>query len=346
MTKKIMVWAIILTLAGFMNLSAVRHSEAAEKEVVTLTALGAAVGSPPNSVLLAMTEMWKKYVTEPTPIRVKVEPLIAMAESFKRLDRKVVDIAWGVNAFAYYLDKGIGPYAKYGKRVFYALTWGGKNFVHIFTTDPNIKVFQDLKGKKISGKMMGSPSIDDIRIKLLGFYQMTDKDIKLISYSRSSDCLQQVQEGVTDVCITISSFPSAPITELALVKKIYFVPLNEQEVKEVQKVQPYRKNFVLKAGSYNGQDKDVSSVGGSDAIFTPLDFNEERAYQMVKAIYDHLDEFHAYHAGAKAYNLEDFALEMGIWPLHPGSVRYFKEKGVWTDELESKQKELLKKVQK
>ncbi|MDP2647206.1 MAG: TAXI family TRAP transporter solute-binding subunit [Desulfobacterales bacterium] len=346
MTKKIMVWAIILTLAGFMNLSGAGHAAAAEEQVANLTALGASVGGSSYNVLLAMTEMWKKYVTKPTRVNVKVEPLISMAESFKRLDRKTVDIAWGVNAFAYYMDKGIGPYVKYGKRSFYALQWGERNFVHIITNDPNIKSLKDVRGKRISGKMMGSPTVGEIRELLLKYHGITDKDIKLIAHVTPGEAMKQVQEGVVDVALTIIAPPAAALVEAASSGKIYFVPLSEDEVRVVQKAQPFRIRFVLKPGTYPGQDKEVVSVGGSGGIFTPLDFDEERAYQMVKAVFDHLDEFYAYHAGARGYNFDDFALEMGIWPLHPGSVRYFKEKGVWTAELEAKQQVLLKKIKK
>jgi hypothetical protein len=47
--------------------------------------------------------------------------------------------------------------------------------------------------------------------------------------------------------------------------------------------------------------------------------------------------------------MAEFDLEHAVTPYlpipyHPGSVKYFKEKGVWTDELEARQAMLLDKA--
>ena len=68
------------------------------------------------------------------------------------------------------------------------------------------------------------------------------------------------------------------------------------------------------------------------------------AYGIVAAIYDgnHLDEVRAL-----SKDLTDTSIEMAVkhsWlPFHPGAVKYYKDKGVWTKEMEARQQEVLAK---
>jgi TRAP-type uncharacterized transport system substrate-binding protein len=66
----------------------------------------------------------------------------------------------------------------------------------------------------------------------------------------------------------------------------------------------------------------------------------------MKALYGHLDEFHAYHASAKDWSVKTalMANESVFHPFSPGVVKYFQEIGAWTGEHEVRQKELLKEA--
>ena len=73
--------------------------------------------------------------------------------------------------------------------------------------------------------------------------------------------------------------------------------------------------------------------------YTRADVDEALAYQLVKW----WDENHALykdkHAMARYQTLESlrFLVENLSVPLHPGTVRYLREKGLWNQELEARQ---------
>ncbi|MWT63188.1 C4-dicarboxylate ABC transporter, partial [Escherichia coli] len=54
---------------------------------------------------------------------------------------------------------------------------------------------------------------------------------------------------------------------------------------------------------------------------------DDLAYQMTKLIFDSLPELANAHAAGKEIKLETAAQDSPV-PLHPGAIRYYKEKGV------------------
>jgi TRAP-type uncharacterized transport system substrate-binding protein len=69
-----------------------------------------------------------------------------------------------------------------------------------------------------------------------------------------------------------------------------------------------------------------------NAMFTPADMNPDIVYGVVKAIFDHTDEFADTHPAAKYWSLKH-------------RLRYFKEKGLWTKEAQASQDKMLKRQQ-
>ena len=56
--------------------------------------------------------------------------------------------------------------------------------------------------------------------------------------------------------------------------------------------------------------------------------------EFTKAVFDHTDELHSISKVSDATELETATKWlMEGYPVHPGSARYFKEKGVWRDDL-------------
>ena len=67
---------------------------------------------------------------------------------------------------------------------------------------------------------------------------------------------------------------------------------------------------------------------------------DDVVYHFTKAFFENLKQFYPVHASAKEYTLKG-SLEDPTIPFHPGAIRYYKEVGMWTPELEATQKELL-----
>ena len=271
-------------------------------------------------------------------------PFTNFSEIPKNLDSGACDVTWMTASLAFPISKGIAQYKQYGKRSFYMMIHGGAGHLQLITTDPNIKSIADWKGKRVSGRGLANPqTFDLIRAALLSIYDMTDDDIKLIpSQMATQDMPRHLKEGVADVAIMTALTGAATIEELAVTKDIYFIPLSAEEQASVKAKLPYFASSVIPAGTYPKQDSDVPALVQTQGIFIRHDFDQELAYQMVKAMYEHQDELFKSHSNARFWDIKYAVQTEAIFhPYAPGTVRFLKEKGLWTPEAEAVQQKLL-----
>jgi len=114
--------------------------------------------------------------------------------------------------------------------------------------------------------------------------------------------------------------------ELGVTEKVKFVSIPDDKLEAVVKKYPYYNIIRIPASLYK-TDKDEKVVGVSNLLIVNSKMDEKTAYDITKALYSHLDELAAYHASIKEVKLEHAANVAGV-PLHPGAVKFFKEKGL------------------
>jgi TRAP transporter TAXI family solute receptor len=80
-------------------------------------------------------------------------------------------------------------------------------------------------------------------------------------------------------------------------------------------------------GTYAGVDADVPAAAGKTLFVADASLEESRAYEITKAILEHIPEISAAFAAAKEITPTNAALGSSI-PFHSGALRYYKEKGI------------------
>ena len=201
----------------------------------------------------------------------------------------------------------------------------------------------DLKGKRVAGELMGSPPTNVIRQAVLGTHGLSDTDVKVIPFRNISECSQLVKEGMADVGMTNTAYPAISIDEITASKPVYFISLSKESIEKVlSKLGAVWTEVAIPANAYKGQPSAIPTIGGYGVFVSRPDLDEKLAYSIVKAVYDHQQEFWSYHAGAKSWTLEN-TVSMWVLPYHPGAIRYFKEKGIWKGDMDAKQSRLLEK---
>ena len=85
--------------------------------------------------------------------------------------------------------------------------------------------------------------------------------------------------------------------------------------------------YTVPAGTYTGQDEDVTTVAQPNFLAVNADVDEENVYQITKTIYENLPFLQAIHPATNAMSLEAAIAGLPL-PLHPGAVRYYQEAGV------------------
>jgi uncharacterized protein len=79
-------------------------------------------------------------------------------------------------------------------------------------------------------------------------------------------------------------------------------------------------------------------------MFTTEKMASDIVYGVVKAIYDHSDEFADSHPSANYWSLKHRPISLAV-PYHEGAIRYFRKKGLWNAEAQAYQEKKLKRQQ-
>ncbi|QOC21358.1 TAXI family TRAP transporter solute-binding subunit [Wenzhouxiangella sp. AB-CW3] len=85
--------------------------------------------------------------------------------------------------------------------------------------------------------------------------------------------------------------------------------------------------FEIEAGTYPHQDEAVRTIAQSNLLAVTAEVPDAHVYKLLVALYDNLGFLHAFHAATRSMSLEA-ALDGLPVPLHPGAVRFYRERGI------------------
>ena len=216
------------------------------------------------------------------------------------------------------------------------MTWKGSG----------IKSAADLKGKKVMYLSYASPLTIEMTELILEANGVSPKDVKGISFTDFTEIWDSLREKNIDAAFNIRRHPNADIIELTKTHDIEFLSISEKDVAYISQRKSYYTQDWLKAGTYRGMEKDVRMLGAQQSYLISLRTPDSLAYEIINLIYGQTrKEWLAIHAGAG----EDFppldktiSSHLSIGPYHPGIIKYYKEKGVWTLENDAANAKFLK----
>lgn len=216
---------------------------------------------------------------------------------------------------------------------------GSASPILFWSTNPKINSIADLRGKKV-GWVVGTMSHDMSLTPLFKAYGMTvGKDVELVGYPSAG----QVQSAFKEGKIEVMYWAVAPwVMEFQkTVPGFHPIPIPAEKVREINV--PGLPAFSWRKGLYDNP-QDVPGVGIIFAIWARSNLDEGTIYEITKAIYDHYNEYKDVHPNLPLWTVENAVrLDPMAVPFHPGAIKYYKEKGVWTAEHEKRQKEILAK---
>jgi TRAP-type uncharacterized transport system substrate-binding protein len=153
---------------------------------------------------------------------------------------------------------------------------------------------------------------------------MTYKDLGKVEYlpfAESVDLMKNRQLGAT---LQSAGLGVASLKDLSTSTSINVVSVPKEIV---DKIGPPFVSVTIPANTYTGQDKDVPTAAVINYLVTSSAVSDDLAYQMTKLIYESLPELANAHAAGKEIKLETAATGSPV-PLHPGAIRFYKEKGL------------------
>jgi TRAP transporter TAXI family solute receptor len=192
-----------------------------------------------------------------------------------------------------------------------------------------INKFTDLKGKRVStGAPASGTEVMSMRlIEAFGMDPNKDMTRERLSVAESVNALK---DRKIDALFWVGGVPTPSITDLAATPgvTIHMIDHGDGAEKMRQKFGPiYVKNKIL-ANAYQGQKVDTTNVDVWNLLVVPENADEKLVYEITKVLFEKKDELVRVHKDASFLELANQTANASPLPYHPGSIRYFKEKGL------------------
>lgn len=205
----------------------------------------------------------------------------------------------------------------------YGVTWS------IATESSGIKSFKDFEGKKIA---IGAPGSNDEYLGEKVFLPAAGVDVSKVKLERvtMSEAVNLMKDGHIDGFIFTGAPKLGTIVELASARKVRFVPMEDSAIDAT--IAKY-KEFVVKEVKEGDipqllMDKpSYKAVAMNHIAIVSPSVDEQLVYEMTKAVFENLEEIHAIKEEFSVITLEDAIKGMPV-EVHPGALKYFKEKGI------------------
>lgn len=197
--------------------------------------------------------------------------------------------------------------------------------VQLITMDPNVKSVADLAGKSVSIGAPGSGTYFNA-MDVLGAAGLTEADIKP-QYQSFADSTDALKDGKIDAAFIVAGAPTAAITELCTTNDAYLVPIDGAVADKLMADCPFYTSYSIPAGTYKGQDADVTTVTVKATLIVAASASDDDVYNLTKAIFDNVDAIAAENGKGKELSVENATSGMSA-PFHAGAAKYYAEKGV------------------
>ena len=184
------------------------------------------------------------------------------------------------------------------------------------------KSLDNFTGLRIGGGPRGGTSgayIEQI-FKVLGIPA-------LVRHSAWDNLGWQLAERELDGAAAAIGAPFPALAQLDAQQTIDFVAPSPEQVASIRKHLPEITHSTIAAGTYRSLTTDYPTIGLYNFAVAHKDLSKDLVYRIVKAVFENHAELAKAHPVAKETVPENIERNT-LFPLHPGALRYYREKGI------------------
>src|SRR5687767_7669750 len=204
------------------------------------------------------------------------------------------------------------------------------NRMHVVSIEGSgVSKIADLKGKRVSTGSGGSATeVFAFRvIEAAGLDKDRDMTRERLGVAESVNALK---DRKIDAFFWVGGLPTAAVTDLAnspgvkikMIDIAHLVPIMAKKHGNV-----YIKDVIPKE-TYKGMEADNPQATVTNLLAVHQDMNEDLAYKITKAVFDHRQDLIRVHKEAENIKLENQKAENSSIPWHPGALKFYNEKGI------------------
>jgi len=188
-----------------------------------------------------------------------------------------------------------------------------------------IRTPAQLKGKRMTTQAVGNTG-EQMARHFLATAGLAYKDLAKVSHGSYNDSVALMRDGHADAFMLVSTVPAPAVMDLATGRKVVLMSLDDATYQKLLKLNAGYARRNIPAGTYKGQDKDVSAFGTYTHLIASGKLSNDLVYQLTKAIAKNLASINAVVPATKGLTPKEMGSDVGV-PLHAGAARFYKEIG-------------------
>ncbi len=228
----------------------------------------------------------------------------------------------------YHASKGSGRFQEAGPdedlRALFSVH--GEPFTVVARRDAHIKTFDDLKGKRVNIGNPGSGQRGTMEVVMTA--KGWDKSVFSLANElpASQQSLALCHDRVQAMVYTVGH-PNSSVGQAAGLCDAIMVEVKDATIDKLVEENPFYAYTEIPGGIYGGNPEPVTTFGVKATVVSSAKVDAEVIYNIVKAVFDNLDNFKKLHPAFSGLQPEQMIHDGLSAPLHEGALRYYQEKG-------------------
>ena len=167
--------------------------------------------------------------------------------------------------------------------------------------------------------------------KLLAIYGITYDQIKknggVIHRVGYNDSVALMKDGHIDAFVALTSAPNSSFLALDFSPGIRFLPVEDEVADKFITENPGFYKVDIAPGTYKSVTAPVQTLASATVLIANKNLSDELVYKMTDVLWKRHDQIAEVHKSWNDVTLAN-ALKGAAIPVHPGALKYYKEKGV------------------
>jgi hypothetical protein len=324
---KLAAFAVLAAFVLVMPRPMVQAAKPVEMILATAT-----TGGTYYPVGVALSTLWSLKLRKEKPAPIKVNPITSAGsgENVNMLKGKEVEMAILQGLFGKMAWNGIGIYEGKPMKELRAITMLWPNVEHFVIYQDEVKTgtITDIEGLKFSIGRAGSGT-ERSGLTIMSGVGMDRDDVQAeyLGYFESSKAMKDKRISGANLC---AGPPVAAVTDLSATPgmKVTILEFTDEQLKAINEKTAYPGfRYIIPAETYPKQTEPVKTIAQPNFLGIRADVDTAIVYKLTKTIYENLQYLYNIHQATKHMKL-DSAISGLPAPLHPGALKYYRERGI------------------
>lgn len=199
-------------------------------------------------------------------------------------------------------------------------------FTVVARADAGITNFDDLKGKRVNIGNPGSGQRGTMEV-VMAAKEWGMGDFALATELKAAEQSAALCDNQIDAMVYTVGHPSGSIQEATTACDSVLVNVDGPGVDRLVDENSFYRKATIVGGTYRGNPDDTKTFGVGATLVTSANVSDDAVYALVSGVFENFDAFKKLHPAFGNLKPEEMIKDGLSAPLHPGAVKYYKEKG-------------------